>query len=131
MEQCLKKQKGGGGMIKDLNSQILEFLKNVEEILRKRELEDIFIKEFYVEPDEFRFVNDEKIAAVKIFENLDIAGRKVDLVLRVVEDKLVDSSDSSEDWKFVNLAVIFSFEKHIKKSNRVYRVEAIFRLSNY
>jgi gamma-glutamylcyclotransferase (GGCT)/AIG2-like uncharacterized protein YtfP len=135
-------QKGGGDMdmtvetkevyneIKLLNPKILEFMKKVEEILRKRELEDIFLREFFTKPDEY-IINNEKITAEKSFKGIEITGRKVNLYLQVSE--YTGKYDTElYDWKFIDLAVIFVFEKRIKTAKGTYyTVKVIFKLDDY
>jgi hypothetical protein len=120
-------------MIKDLNPKILEFAKQVEKILRERKLKEVFIDEFFVEPDKIIVDEDDRMAAVKIVENLEIAGRSVNLVLRVAESSAESSVESlselDSDWSFVDLSVIFSFEKKIEINGKIYKVEAVFRLN--
>jgi gamma-glutamylcyclotransferase (GGCT)/AIG2-like uncharacterized protein YtfP len=138
-EKDKKNKKEGGGVmaakktndvIKFLNPKISEFVKQVEEVLRKRELKDLFFNEFHADPDEYIFTNDESLAAVKTFENIEIGGRIFRLILRVVEDNSIYNTPEP-NWKFRDLGVIFNFEKGIETEKKIYRIEVIFKLGDY
>ena len=118
LEDKIKKKREGGVAMAEIKSVVMEWVEFTQVYLHERDREkqvyDVFVREFKIEPDSVFFENERATARLRVFLSdlklkISIMGHAVWLIEFVVKEN--EETDYGHDWKF---------SKHWEQERRVF-----------